>query len=224
MKIAEGWLKILNSEFEKEYMLNLKSFLSEEYSKRKIYPHKENIFRALELTDFPDVKVVILGQDPYHGPLQANGLAFAVSKKLKKPPSLNNIFKEVKANFGENPVSPTLEGWAQQGVLLLNTVLTVRAGEANSHRGKGWEAFTSRIIKLLNKREEPCAFMLWGASAQSKEYLLSDKHLVLKAPHPSPLSAYRGFFGSEHFIAANNWLKNNNKEPINWLQTGSLND
>lgn len=215
--MEEGWTKILSEELNKEYMIKLNFFLKEEYH-NTTYPAEPNILRALSLTNFNDVRVLILGQDPYHQPNQANGLAFAVNEGVAIPPSLRNIFKEVKASYGETPNSSTLEGWAEQGVLLLNTVLTVRANSPNSHKDKGWEIFTNKIIEALGEREDPLVFMLWGSSARSKRPLIRNKaHLILEAPHPSPLSAHRGFLGCKHFIEANNFLK----EKINWTNSRS---
>lgn len=215
--MEEGWTKILSEELNKEYMIKLNFFLKEEYH-NTTYPAEPNILRALSLTNFNDVRVLILGQDPYHQPNQANGLAFAVNEGVAIPPSLRNIFKEVKASYGETPNSSTLEGWAEQGVLLLNTVLTVRANSPNSHKDKGWEIFTDKIIQVLGERESPLVFMLWGSSARIKKPLIKNKsHLILEAPHPSPLSAHRGFLGCKHFIEANNFLK----DKINWTNSRS---
>lgn len=216
--MEEKWEKFVTEEVNQEYMLQLNSFLKDEYYTTPIYPAEANIFRALALTDFNNIRVVILGQDPYHQPNQANGLAFAVNEGVATPPSLKNIFKEIKANYGETPNSTTLEGWAEQGVLLLNTVLTVRENSPNSHKDKGWEIFTDKIIQTLGERESPLVFMLWGSSARSKKPLIKNKyHLILEAPHPSPLSAHRGFLGCKHFIEANNFLK----EKINWTNSRS---
>jgi uracil-DNA glycosylase len=223
MRLAKGWMPILSPEFDKPYMKSLQSFLSKEYKEKIIYPKKENIFRALELTDFNDVKICIIGQDPYINPSQANGLAFAVSDGVGPPPSLLNIFKEIESIYGEKPNSTTLEGWAEQGVLLLNTVLTVRAGESNSHKEAGWEIFTDKIIQSLGERSSPVIFILWGASAINKRKLISEgHHHILTAPHPSPLSAYRGFFGCEHFSTANEILKTLSQAEINWINSRSL--
>jgi len=216
-------MSVLSPEFEKEYIKKLENFLAKEYRERIIYPKKENIFRSLDLTDFNDVKVCIIGQDPYINPNQANGLAFAVAEGVGPPPSLLNIFKEIESIYGERPISTTLEGWAEQGVLLLNTVLTVRAGESNSHKDMGWETFTDKIIETLGHRDEPIIFILWGASAVNKSKIISGKHHhILTAPHPSPLSAYRGFFGCRHFSMANDILKKLSQTEINWIQSRSL--
>ncbi len=206
--IGNDWDSLLSEEFEKQYYLDLREFLIGEYRSHTVYPSKYDIFNALRLTPYDSVKAVIIGQDPYHGPGQAHGLCFSVKKGVPKPPSLVNIFKELKSDVGiAAPPHGCLEDWARQGVLLLNAVLTVRAGEANSHKGKGWEIFTDRIIALLAERERPMVFMLWGANAQKKEGLLSgSRHLILKAAHPSPLSAHNGFFGCGHFSKANEFL------------------
>ncbi len=223
MQLSKGWFEVLSSEFNKLYFKNLESFLSKEYQKNIIYPEKSNIFRALYLTDYSSVKVCILGQDPYINKEQANGLAFAVGEGLKPPPSLLNIFKEIEDNYGSRPESTTLEGWAEQGVLLLNTVLTVRAGESNSHKDMGWEIFTDKIIELLGDREEPIIFILWGNPAINKKRLIKKHHYILTAPHPSPLSAYRGFFGCKHFSETNQILKNLSKTEIKWIKSGRSN-
>lgn len=212
------WDNLLKEEFEKEYYLNLRKFLIEEYRTKKIYPNMYDIFNALKFTPYKDVKVVILGQDPYHGPNQAHGFSFSVKPGVKTPPSLRNMFKELNSDLGcFIPNNGFLEAWAKQGVLLLNTVLTVRDGEANSHKGKGWEIFTDEIIKLLNKREEPIVFILWGRNAISKENLISNKyHKIIKSVHPSPLSATRGFFGSKPFSKTNDFLISIGESPIDW--------
>lgn len=211
VNIGNDWDALLASEFEKEYYKKLRMFLKSEYSNSTIYPDKYDIFNALKYTAYKNVKVVILGQDPYHGPGQAHGLCFSVKPGVPKPPSLVNIFEELRNEVSfEAPSSGDLSKWAENGILLLNTVLTVRAGEAGSHRGKGWEILTDKIIELLNERKDPMVFLLWGANAGSKEPLLDkNKHLVLKSPHPSPLSAYRGFFGNGHFTAAQAFLSKN---------------
>ena len=216
--IGNSWDILLKGEFEKDYYLKLREFLKEEYSTRIIYPDMHNIFNALKLTPYENVKVVILGQDPYHGPGQAHGLCFSVRKGVEPPPSLKNIFKEISTEFGY-PIPPhgELTSWAEQGVLLLNTVLTVRSGTPNSHKGKGWEILTDKIISLLNERTEPIVFLLWGANARSKKSLITNtRHLVLETVHPSPLSAYNGFFGCDHFKKANIFLRNNGLEIIDW--------
>ncbi|MDR0356971.1 MAG: uracil-DNA glycosylase, partial [Clostridiales Family XIII bacterium] len=197
VNIGNDWDSLLGEEFEKEYYLKLRRFLKSEYARTTVYPDMHDIFNALKFTPYGKVKVVILGQDPYHGPGQAHGLCFSVKKGVGKPPSLVNIFKELSDETGvAQPKDGYLAPWAERGVLLLNTVLTVRRGEANSHKGKGWEILTDRIIELLNDRGEPMVFLLWGANAKSKAALIGNPiHLVLTAPHPSPLSAHYGFFG-----------------------------
>jgi len=217
VNIGNTWDGLLAEEFEKENYLKLRHFLIEEYKTRKIYPEKQDIFNALKYTDFPEVKVVILGQDPYHGQGQAHGLCFSVQKGIPKPPSLVNIFKELKADIGvEMPNHGCLEDWSKKGVLLLNTVLTVREGEANSHKGKGWEVVTDKIIERLNEREEPMVFMLWGANARAKENLITNnRHCILASAHPSPLSAHNGFFGCRHFSKANAFLDETGR-AIDW--------
>ena len=216
--LYNDWQDLLQEEFEKEYYQNLRKFLISEYKNKTIYPHMNNIFNALKFTSYKDVKVVILGQDPYHGPNQAHGLSFSVNKGVKIPPSLLNIYKELHDDLGcYIPNNGYLEGWTKQGVLLLNTVLTVRAHEANSHRNMGWEQFTDKIISLLNDREDPIVFILWGNPSISKRKLITNKrHFIITSPHPSPLSAFRGFFGSRPFSKTNDFLKSINKTPINW--------
>lgn len=213
-----NWDDILKDEFDKQYYLELREFLIKEYKSHLIYPDKYKIFEALKLTDYEDVKIVILGQDPYHGPNQAHGLAFSVSLGVPIPPSLLNIYKELERDINFRiPNHGYLVDWSKQGVLLLNTALTVRAGMANSHRGKGWEVFTDQVIRLLSLREKPMVFLLWGKNAAEKEALIdTSKHLVLKAPHPSPLSAHRGFLGCGHFSKANEFLIKNSIASINW--------
>ena len=213
-----NWDEILKDEFDKQYYLELREFLIKEYKSHLIYPDKYKIFEALKLTDYEDVKIVILGQDPYHGPNQAHGLAFSVSLGVPIPPSLLNIYKELERDINFRiPNHGYLVDWSKQGVLLLNTALTVRAGMANSHRGKGWEVFTDQVIRHLSLREKPMVFLLWGKNAAEKEALIdTSKHLVLKAPHPSPLSAHRGFLGCGHFSKANEFLIKNSIAPINW--------
>ncbi|WP_353106448.1 uracil-DNA glycosylase [Acetoanaerobium noterae] len=213
-----NWDDILKDEFDKQYYLELREFLIKEYKSHLIYPDKYKIFEALKLTDYEDVKIVILGQDPYHGPNQAHGLAFSVSLGVPIPPSLLNIYKELERDMNFRiPNHGYLVDWSKQGVLLLNTALTVRAGMANSHRGKGWEVFTDQVIRHLSLREKPMVFLLWGKNAAEKEALIdTSKHLVLKAPHPSPLSAHRGFLGCGHFSKANEFLIKNSIAPINW--------
>ena len=213
-----NWDDILKDEFDKQYYLELREFLIKEYKSHLIYPDKYKIFEALKLTDYEDVKIVILGQDPYHGPNQAHGLAFSVSLGVPIPPSLLNIYKELERDMNFRiPNHGYLVDWSKQGVLLLNTALTVRAGMANSHRGKGWEVFTDQVIRHLSLREKPMVFLLWGKNAAEKEALIdTSKHLVLKAPPPSPLSAHRGFLGCGHFSKANEFLIKNSIAPINW--------
>lgn len=217
-KIEESWKKILFDEFQKPYFEALKAFLVEEKKVHSIYPKSANIFAAFDNTPFDKVKVVILGQDPYHGDGQAHGLSFSVQDGIPHPPSLQNILKELRDDMGcPIPKSGNLSAWAQQGVFLLNTVLTVRASEANSHRNQGWENFTDAVIKLLNAQKEHLVFILWGAPAGAKASLIdAKKHLILKAPHPSPLSSYRGFFGSKPFSKSNEFLTCNGKKPIQW--------
>ena len=212
------WQDLLQEEFEKSYYQNLRKYLIKEYSTKIIYPDKYDIFNALKFTSYSDVKVVILGQDPYHGPNQAHGLSFSVKKGVKIPPSLVNIYKELQDDIGcYIPNNGYLESWTKQGVLLLNTVLTVRAHEANSHRNIGWEIFTDKIISLLNDRTDPIVFILWGNPSIAKTKLITNRqHFIITSPHPSPLSAYRGFLGSKPFSKTNEFLKSINKEPINW--------
>lgn len=216
--LHNSWQTLLADEFDKEYYQDLRSFLKTEYQHHQIFPDMYHIFEALELTPYENVKVVILGQDPYHGPNQAHGLAFSVQPGVRIPPSLRNIYKELEADLGIPPVDHgNLVHWAEQGVLLLNTVLTVRNGEANSHRGQGWEAFTDAVIEKLNGREDPVIFILWGRPAQTKEKMIdTSKHIIIKSPHPSPLSANRGFFGSKPFSKANDALIALGKTPIDW--------
>lgn len=217
IKITKSWANLLKNEFEKPYFKNLQAFLEKEYNTYDIYPDMSNIFSALNCTKYEDIKVVIIGQDPYHEPNQAHGLAFSVLDGVQLPPSLINIYKEIENDLHITCYkSGNLSRWAKQGVLLLNTTLTVRRGIANSHRGKGWETFTNEIIKLLSKRKDPMVFILWGANAQAFAPEIASHHLILKAPHPSPLSAHRGFFGCRHFSKANNFLIAHNKTPIDW--------
>ena len=217
--LEENWLEKLSQQFNADYMKNLRTFLREEQAKGQIiYPENHNVFAALNLTPYKNVRVVILGQDPYHGENQAHGLSFSVPKSERIPPSLRNIYKELEEDLGvKAPTHGNLETWAKQGVLLLNSVLTVRAHEAASHQGKGWEKFTDEIIRELNHKNEPIVFMLWGSYAQKKgAFIDRNKHLVLESAHPSPLSAYRGFFGCGHFSKANDFLKKNNLQEIRW--------
>ena len=218
VNIGNEWDDLLCDEFEKEYYKKLRAFLAVEYKTRTIYPDMYDIFNALKYTSYSDVKAVIIGQDPYHGEGQAHGLCFSVKKGIAPPPSLKNIFKEINAELGiEQPNHGELTSWAKQGVLLLNTVLTVRAGQANSHKNMGWEIFTDKVIEILNQREESIVFLLWGANAGRKTELITNpKHRILRCAHPSPLSAYNGFFGCGHFKAANEFLIENNKTPIDW--------
>ena len=217
IKITKSWASLLKEEFEKPYFKSLQKFLESEYQNHTVYPAMENIFNALNAVTYEDVKVVIIGQDPYHEPNQAHGLAFSVQDGVDLPPSLVNIYKEIEDDLHiKCKKTGNLMRWAKQGVLLLNTSLTVRRGQANSHRGKGWEIFTNKIIELLSQRKDPMVFILWGSNAQSFESIIGKQHLILKAPHPSPLSAYRGFFGCKHFSKANNFLIEHGKTPINW--------
>lgn len=213
-----GWAEFLNEELEKDYYKKLRAFLINEYRTRTIYPNMYDIFNALHFTDYKDVKAVIIGQDPYHGPNQAHGLSFSVKPGVRIPPSLVNMYKELHDDLGcYIPNNGYLEKWAREGVLLLNASLTVRAGQANSHRDIGWRIFTDKIISLLNDRTDPVVFILWGNYAISKESLITnDWHYIIKSVHPSPLSASRGFFGSKPFSKTNNFLKSIGKEPIDW--------
>jgi len=216
--IGNDWDALLTDQFSQEYYLKLRAFLKQEYSTRRIYPDMHDIFNALRYTAYRDVKAVILGQDPYHGAGQAHGLCFSVKKGVTPPPSLVNIFAELNNDLGiEAPGHGELTDWAKQGVLLLNTVLTVREGQAASHKGQGWEQLTDRIITLLNDRPQPIVFLLWGAHAKAKrELITAPQHKVLTAAHPSPLSAYNGFFGCRHFSAANAFLSASGANPIDW--------
>ena len=218
VKIASDWKAELSEEFEKPYFEKLVSFVKTEYKKETVYPEGRNIFRAFDLTPFKHVKVVILGQDPYHGPGQANGLCFSVNKGVNYPPSLRNIFKELQNDLQKPiPDHGDLSHWAKQGVLLLNATLTVQAQKAGSHQSKGWEEFTDSVIHTLSDKRSNIVYMLWGSYAQKKASFVDEKiNLVLKSPHPSPLSAHRGFFGNRHFSRANNYLVQNDLEPVNW--------
>lgn len=218
VKIAQDWKDILAPEFEKSYFEQLTHFVRDEYAAHRVYPRGSNIFRAFDKCPFDKLKVVIIGQDPYHGPGQAHGLCFSVADGVPFPPSLQNIFKEVHADTGaEIPLSGNLDRWAEQGVLLLNAVLTVREHEAASHAGKGWETFTDAVVRAVAERKEGVVYMLWGSYAQRKGAIADPtKNLILKAVHPSPLSAYRGFLGCRHFSQANAYLKSIGKAPILW--------
>lgn len=218
VKIEESWKQHLTDEFQAEYFQKLTEFVKAQYTSHKVYPPPKEIFRAFNLCPFDEVKVVILGQDPYHGKGQANGLCFAVHEGISLPPSLVNIYKEIEGDLGvKMKPKGDLENWAQQGVLLLNATLTVEAGKAGSHQKKGWEEFTDACIKALSEQKEGLVFMLWGRYAQEKGKVIdTNKHLVLTAAHPSPFSAYSGFFSSKHFSKANEYLKDNGKETINW--------
>lgn len=218
VNIGNDWDDILKGEFEKEYYLNLREFLKREYFTYHIYPNMYDIFNALKYTSYSDVKAVIIGQDPYHGQGQAHGLCFSVQKGVAVPPSLQNIYKEIYSDLGIPPANHGyLKKWADNGVLMMNAVLTVREGQANSHKGKGWEIFTDRVIELLNQREKPIVFLLWGGNAKQKMRLITNpNHLILQAAHPSPLSAFNGFFGCRHFSKANEFLVNHGIEPIDW--------
>lgn len=222
VNFGNEWDVLLEDEMQKAYYQQLRQFLKQEYSTQTIYPDMYDIFNALKLASYSQVRVVILGQDPYHGPNQAHGLSFSVRKGVAVPKSLINIYKEIHADLGiDNLNKPDRHGeltcWAKQGVLLLNTVLTVRAHQANSHRGQGWEIFTDEIIRLLNIREDPIVFLLWGTPARKKKELITNpKHLILEAAHPSPLSASKGFFGCRHFSQTNQFLENHGFAPIDW--------
>lgn len=219
IKIEPSWKKHLNQEFGQPYMADLKKFLKTEMDKKKtIYPKASNFFKAFDSTPFDEVKVVILGQDPYHGPGQAHGLSFSVPQGVVVPPSLKNIYKEIEADLKvKMPKHGNLENWAKQGVLLLNATLSVEGGKAGSHQKRGWEQFTDGAIRALNDQREHLVFMLWGSYAQKKgEFIDRNKHLVLQSPHPSPLSAHRGFLGNRHFSKANEYLKQNGLAPIDW--------
>lgn len=220
LQLQNDWAKLLEQEKQKAYFQELEGYLQAEYEEHIVYPKKEDIFNCLRYTSFKEVKVVILGQDPYHGPDQAHGLSFSVKPGVAIPPSLKNIYKELKEDIGcPIPSNGYLKNWAKQGVLLLNTVMTVRAGKANSHRGKGWEIFTDEIIKELNKREEPVIFVLWGKPSQGKTRLIdATKHKIIMSSHPSPLSAHRGFFGSRPFSKVNGILEQSKKRGIDWCQ------
>lgn len=216
--MTETWEVFLKNEFKQPYFLELSSFLKEQYEQHIVYPKKEDIFSAFGYAPYAECKVVILGQDPYHQPNQAHGLCFSVKPGVKIPPSLRNIFLELKSDCGvETPSTGSLIPWAKQGVLLINAVLTVNDSEPNSHKNKGWEIFIDHVFKKMNEHSEPIVFVLWGSNAQQKEHLITNKkHLIIKSSHPSPLSAYRGFFNSKPFSKINKFLVENNREPIDW--------
>ena len=219
VKIEESWKKVLQKEFDEKYFADLVEFIKDEYKKSTVYPSAKFIFNAFELTPFDKVKVVILGQDPYHGENQANGLAFSVNDGVQMPPSLINIYKEIEKDLSQKSINKNgnLENWAKQGVLMLNATLTVKANMAGSHQNKGWEKFTDAVVKILSVQKENLVFILWGGYAQKKGSVIDEsKHLVIKSTHPSPFSAYSGFFGSKPFSQTNAYLIFNNKEPINW--------
>lgn len=219
VKIEPSWKRVLESEFDKDYFRSLTRFVKDEYQKGEVYPPPKFIFKAFELTPFDHVKVVILGQDPYHGEGQANGLCFAVNQGVRLPPSLQNIYKEILEDTGKKPVSMTgdLESWAAQGVLMLNATLTVRAHEPGSHQNVGWEQFTDAVIRILSEKKENLVFILWGAYAQKKGAVIdTERHLVIKSPHPSPFSAYNGFFGSRPFTKCDLYLLEHGESPIIW--------
>lgn len=218
VKIGGGWKERLAEEFEQEYFKNLSAFVREEYARATVYPNPKDVFRAFDATPFDQVKVVILGQDPYHGPKQAIGLCFAVSPEVKAPPSLQNIFKELESDLGrEVNRDPDLTRWAKQGALLLNATLTVNAGSPGSHQGRGWEQFTDAAIRKLNLEREGLVFILWGNYARQKgAFIDRQKHLVIESAHPSPFSAYNGFFGSKPFSKTNEYLEQAGKSPIEW--------
>ncbi len=219
IQLEQSWLNEIGSEFEQPYMASLKNFLqAEKRAGKVIFPPGPQIFNALNSTPFENVKVVILGQDPYHGPGQAHGLCFSVKAGVPAPPSLVNIFKEISADLGlPIPAHGCLQSWAEQGVLLLNATLTVEQSKAGSHQGKGWEQFTDAVIAALNEKRENLVFLLWGSYAQKKgQFIDARKHLVLKSPHPSPLSAHRGFLGNRHFSKTNNWLKSKGISEVDW--------
>jgi len=216
--IGNDWDEILENEFKKDYFYNLLKFVQGEYARKTVYPPKKEVFKAFRYTPYSNLKVVILGQDPYHGEGEAEGLSFSVKDGIRKPPSLVNIFKELQNDLGYDiPKSGSLVPWAKQGVLLLNTVLTVIKDQAASHKDIGWEQFTDEVIKIINKKEEPVVFILWGGFARSKKKLITNpKHLIIESAHPSPLSAYHGFFGSKPFSKTNDFLIKNKLKPINW--------
>lgn len=218
VKIHPSWLAVLKDEFDKEYFQKLTEFVKQEYTSKKVYPEGKNIFRAFELCPFDEVKVVILGQDPYHGPKQANGLCFSVGDGIPLPPSLQNIYKEIQSDIGiKMPETGNLDNWSRQGVLLLNATLTVQANKPGSHQHQGWEEFTDAVIKEVSEKKEHIVFILWGKYAQEKGKIIDpQKHFILKAPHPSPFSAHSGFFGSKPFSKTNDYLKSIGEKPIDW--------
>ncbi len=218
VNIGNRWDEILADEFKKDYYLNLREFLKQEYGRYTVYPPMNDIFNSLRYADYDNIKVVIIGQDPYHEPNQAHGLAFSVKKGCPIPPSLKNIYAELEADLGIPPCPHgELTEWAKQGVLLLNNALTVRRGQANSHRGKGWEYLTDRIIQCVNEKSDPVVYLVWGANAREKTKIINNpRHLILTAAHPSPLSAYNGFFGCRHFSKTNKFLEDNGVEPVDW--------
>ena len=218
VKIEKSWKDVLQTEFDKPYFENLVGFVKQEYASHTIFPPAGQIFNAFNTCPFNNVKVVILGQDPYHGPRQAHGLCFSVNDGIQFPPSLQNIFKEITSDLGiPMPKSGNLTRWAEQGVLLLNATLTVRASQAGSHQGRGWEEFTDAVIKIISEKAENVVFILWGSYAIKKKALIdASKHCILTAPHPSPLSSYRGFFGCKHFSQTNTYLASKGKTPIEW--------
>ena len=216
--IGNNWDNLLKEEYQKDYFINLMNFIKKEYIEKTIYPKQNEVFNAFRYTDFNDLKVVILGQDPYHGPNQAEGLSFSVSNEVLKPPSLKNIFKELESDLGiPFPKSNSLKPWAREGILLLNAVLTVEEHTPTSHKDKGWETFTDNVIKVINTKETPVVFILWGSYARNKKSLITNPiHYIIESPHPSPFSAYNGFFGSKPFSKTNAFLKSKGLEEINW--------
>ena len=216
--IGNNWDNLLKEEYQKDYFINLMNFIKKEYKEKTIYPKQNEVFNAFRYTDFNDLKVVILGQDPYHGPNQAERLSFSVSNEVLKPPSLKNIFKELESDLGiPFPKSNSLKPWAREGILLLNAVLTVEEHTPTSHKDKGWETFTDNVIKVINTKETPVVFILWGSYARNKKSLITNPiHYIIESPHPSPFSAYNGFFGSKPFSKTNAFLKSKGLEEINW--------
>lgn len=216
--IGNNWDNFLKEEYQKDYFINLMNFIKKEYKEKIVYPKQNEVFNAFRYTDFNDLKVVILGQDPYHGPNQAEGLSFSVSNEVLKPPSLKNIFKELESDLGiPFPKANSLKPWAREGVLLLNAVLTVEEHTPTSHKDKGWELFTDNVIKIINTKETPVVFILWGSYARNKKSLITNPiHFIIESPHPSPFSAYNGFFGSKPFSKTNNFFKSKGLKEINW--------